>query len=161
MAEAQRSYRWRKSELGSCNCFCVFSWWQVTSFCKWLVGGGEETTGVWCSVKKSESSALLQLLWHFPYNENLTRALNTTSLKWCLPSTDAIGGEKKNSRMCMKVHGSHMQVCFIEIHQVFAKKSDTFLNNENLTRALNTISLKYCLPSTDAIDRWEKIHAFI
>ena len=27
---------------------------------------------------------------HFPYNDNPTRALNTTSLKCCLPSTDAI-----------------------------------------------------------------------
>ena len=27
---------------------------------------------------------------HFPYNENPTRALNTTSLKCCLLSTDAI-----------------------------------------------------------------------
>ena len=40
--------------------------------------------------KKSESSELLQAFCHFPYNENLTRALNTNSLKWCLPSTDAI-----------------------------------------------------------------------
>ena len=27
---------------------------------------------------------------HFPYNESPTRALNTTSLKYCLPLTDAI-----------------------------------------------------------------------
>ena len=27
---------------------------------------------------------------HFPYNENPTRALNSTSLKYCLPSTDSI-----------------------------------------------------------------------
>ena len=40
--------------------------------------------------KKSESSALLQSFCHFPYNENPTRALNTTSLKCCLPSTDVI-----------------------------------------------------------------------
>ena len=37
--------------------------------------------------KKSEPSAPLQLFQHFPYNENLTRALNTTSIKCCLPST--------------------------------------------------------------------------
>jgi hypothetical protein len=36
-----------------------------------------------------------------------------------------------------------------------------FSNNENPTRALNTTSLKCCLPSTDAIDRREKIHACI
>ena len=29
-----------------------------------------------------------KLFHHFPYNENLMRALNTTSLKCCLPSTD-------------------------------------------------------------------------
>ena len=33
--------------------------------------------------------------------------------------------------------------------------------NENLTRALNTTSLKSCLSSTDAIDRQEKIHACV
>ena len=32
---------------------------------------------------------------HFPYNENPTRALNTTSLKCCLPSTDAIKRRRK------------------------------------------------------------------
>ena len=32
---------------------------------------------------------------HFPYNENLTRALNTTSLKCYLPSTDAIHNLKE------------------------------------------------------------------
>ena len=32
---------------------------------------------------------------HFPYNENPTRALNTTSLKCCLPSTDGITSRKK------------------------------------------------------------------
>ena len=36
-----------------------------------------------------------------------------------------------------------------------------FSYNENLTRTLNTTSLKCCLPSTDAIDRWEKVHACI
>ena len=33
--------------------------------------------------------------------------------------------------------------------------------NENPTRALNTTSLKCCLPSIDAIDRREKIHTWI
>jgi hypothetical protein len=73
--------------------------------------------------EKSESSALLQSFHHFPYNENLTRALNTTSLKCCLPSTDTIDRWEKNSHMRMKVQGCLMQACFIEIHQVFAKKS--------------------------------------
>ena len=34
-----------------------------------------------------------------------------------------------------------------------------FSNNGNPTSVLNTISLKCCLPSADAIDRQEKIHA--
>jgi hypothetical protein len=37
-----------------------------------------------------------------------------------------------------------------------ARRSDTFLTNGNLTRALNTTSLNSCLPSTDAIDRRKK-----
>jgi len=45
--------------------------------------------------KNSESSALLQSFCHFTYNENPTRALNTTSLKCCLPSTDAIDRREK------------------------------------------------------------------
>ena len=32
---------------------------------------------------------------HFPYNENMTRALNPTSLKCSLPSTDAIDRREK------------------------------------------------------------------
>ena len=32
---------------------------------------------------------------HFPCNEKPTRALNTTSLKCCLPSTDAIGNNPR------------------------------------------------------------------
>jgi hypothetical protein len=36
-----------------------------------------------------------------------------------------------------------------------------FPYNENPTRALYTTLLKYCFPSTDAIDRREKIHAFV
>ena len=34
-------------------------------------------------------------LCHFPYNENPTIALNTTSLKCCLPSTDAVDRREK------------------------------------------------------------------
>ena len=45
--------------------------------------------------KKSQSSALLQSFRHFPYNENPTIALNTTSFKCSLPSTDSIEGRKK------------------------------------------------------------------
>ena len=65
---------------------------------------------------------------NFPYNGNPTRELNTTALKYCLPSNDAIDS-RENSRMRVWVQGHFMQVSFIEIHQVFAKKkrSDTFL----------------------------------
>ena len=60
---------------------------------------------------------------HFPYNENPTRALNTTSLKCCLPSTDTIKRQEKiHACIHMKIQGCLMQACFIEIHQVFAKK---------------------------------------
>ena len=45
--------------------------------------------------KKPESSVLLQSFSHFSYNENPTRALNSSSLKCCLPSTDPITGGKK------------------------------------------------------------------
>ena len=55
------------------------------------------------------------------YNENSTRALNTTSLKCCLPSTNTIDREEKNSLMSMKVQGRHMQGLFIEIPR-FLKK---------------------------------------
>ena len=34
---------------------------------------------------ESESAALLQSFHQFPYNENPTRALNTITLKCCLP----------------------------------------------------------------------------
>lgn len=34
-----------------------------------------------------------------------------------------------------------------------------FLCNEKQMRALRTTSLKRCVSMTDAIDRWEKIHA--
>ena len=47
------------------------------------------------SPKKSESSGLLQSFRHFPYNENPTRALKTTSLIYCLPSTDAIDRQEQ------------------------------------------------------------------
>ena len=56
---------------------------------------------------------------HFPYNENPTRALNTTSLKYCLSSTDAVDRRGKNSRMRMKIQGRLMLTRFIEIHQSF------------------------------------------
>ena len=44
---------------------------------------------------KFDAVALLQSFRHFPNNANPTRALNTTSLKYCLPWTDAIGRREK------------------------------------------------------------------
>ena len=61
------------------------------------------------------------------YNEIPMRAPNTTSLKCCLPSTDTIESREKNSRLRMKVNGSLIQVRFIKIHQVFAKKKGRML----------------------------------
>ena len=66
----------------------------------------------------------------FPYNENPTRALKTTSFKCCLPSTDAIDRWKKNSCMRMKIQGCLMQARFTEWNPpgfCKRKKPDTFL----------------------------------
>ena len=49
-------------------------------------------------------------------NENPTGSLNTTSLKCCMPSTDAIDRWKKNSRVPIRVQGRLMQAHFIDIH---------------------------------------------
>ena len=62
-----------------------------------------------------------KLFPHFPYNEN-PRALNTTSFKCCLQSTDAIDRWGKNTCMHIKDQGCLMQVHFIEIHQGFTKR---------------------------------------
>jgi hypothetical protein len=55
----------------------------------------------------------------FPYHENLTRALNTTSLKFCLPSTDTIDRWGKNSRIAYE--GSSLPHG-IALHEGFRKK---------------------------------------
>ena len=52
-------------------------------------------------ITEREYTAWKRLRWkpkssrHFPYNENLTRELNTTSLKYCFPSSDAIDRQEK------------------------------------------------------------------
>jgi hypothetical protein len=71
---------------------------------------------------KCEKFAGAMLFHRFPYNKNLMRALNTTSLKCCLPSADAINRQEKNLHIHMKVQGRLMEVRFFKIHQVFAKK---------------------------------------
>ena len=59
-----------------------------------------------------------KLFRHFSYNENPKRALHTTSMKCCLPSTDAIDRREKFTH-----------AYFIEIHQVFAKKKKKKFGN--------------------------------
>ena len=59
----------------------------------------------------------------FPYNENLTWAQHyltqmVLAINWCYWQLG------KNLCMRMKVQGRLMQVCFIEIHQVFAKENN-------------------------------------
>ena len=44
---------------------------------------------------------------HFPFNENPTRALNTTSLKCCLPSADAIDRREKITRAYKGLRSPH------------------------------------------------------
>ena len=57
----------------------------------------------------------------FSYNENPTRALNTASLKCCLPLTDSIDRREEFTH-AYKGQGPLMQAHFIEIRQVFAKR---------------------------------------
>ena len=59
----------------------------------------------------------------FAYNENPTKALNTNSLKWYLPSNGATDRREK-------VHACVGQFkLFVEIHQVFAKKKVGYFFN--------------------------------
>ena len=74
-------------------------------------------------------STLWWLFDHVVYNGNLTRSQNTTSIKCCFPSSDAIYRQEKNSGMCMKVQGHLMRVYLIEIHKVFANKKVRFFSN--------------------------------
>ena len=55
-------------------------------------------------LEQFDAVALLQSFRHFPYNKNLTRALNTTWLKCCLLSPETI----HSSCMHMKVQGCLM-----------------------------------------------------
>ena len=89
--------------------------------------------------KKSESSTLLQSLRHFPYNENLTRAQNTISLKCCLPSNNAIDRRAKihaclwRFRVASSKHASLQSTRFLQKQ----KWSDTLLQSgmyKNTTR---------------------------
>ena len=63
-----------------------------------------------------------KLFHNFSYNENPTRAITLPHSNAVCHQLMLLTGEEKNSLMCIKVHGHLVQVCFIEIHQVFAKK---------------------------------------
>ena len=79
---------------------------------------------------KFDAVALLQLFCPFPYNENPTRALNTYITEMLLAITWRYWQMGKNLCISMKVQGHLVQVRFIEIHQVCAKKkSNTFLTD--------------------------------
>ena len=91
-----------------------------------------------------------------PYNENPTRALKTTSLKCCLPSTDATDRREIFKFAHESSQSPHVSALHWNPPGFRKKKVGYFSNNENPTRALNNTSLKCCLPSTDAIERWKK-----
>jgi hypothetical protein len=65
---------------------------------------------------------------HFPYNENSTIALNTTSLKFCLPSTDAIDSLEKKSHMRVKVKGRLIKRASLKSTR-FSQKSVGYISN--------------------------------
>ena len=73
--------------------------------------------------------------WVFGYNPEpfifltMTRALNTTSLKCCLPSTDAIDKGKKLHAGVLRVKVALFKRASFEIPQVFAKKKVEYFSN--------------------------------
>ena len=136
-------------------------------------GGGANclltTTPVSCAAQHHvgdgghQCSAFLWLFDPVVYNENPRE-------HWTLPHSNAachqlkLLKDGKNSHMRMKAKCCLIQTRLIEIHQASTRKtrSDTFLTMKiNPTRALNSTSLKYCLPSTGAIDRHEKIYVCV
>ena len=113
----------------------AFAWADISWYQKIKEPGKPQESGF--SPKNSESCVLLQLFRHFLYNENPTTALNNTSLKWCLPSTDAI-----DRRMRMEVQGRTHESALHWIPPGFRKKkrSDTFLT-EKYARFLQLLVL--------------------
>ena len=85
--------------------------------------------------KKSESSALLQSFRHFPYNDNPTTVLNTTSLKCCLLSTDTI---ERREKFTYASEGSRSPRAsrFIRKFTRFSKKNLGYLFNRLIYGAL-------------------------
>ena len=85
----------------------------VESSMSWVYGYNSET----------------KLFHHLPYNENLMRVLNTTSLRYCFAINWCYWQVGNNSYMLMKVQGHLMQACFIEIHQIFVRKKVRYYSN--------------------------------
>ena len=117
---------WRRLSVRKVSDLFAKTWWQRRNVVGLLFGAW---LPLWCVL--------------VVYNENPTRALSTTSLKCCLPWTEAIDRREKNSCMLMKVQG-------IEIHQVSAKRKirwDTFLTDLHRSTSLNSIFIRRCLVS--------------
>ena len=86
-------------------------WWQVLGY------GYDQETKSFC---------------HFPYKENLTRALNTTSLKYWLPSTDAIDRREKFTYAYEGWRSPHISALHWNSPGVRKERSDTFLTEHCL-----------------------------
>ena len=84
---------------------------------------------LWCSWSRGHclcspmSPGCTDTTWNpsFSLKWKCDKSTKHYSLKCCLPSSDTIDRQEKFT--CMKVQGCLMQACFIEIHQVFAKKN--------------------------------------
>ena len=82
---------------------------------------------------------------HFAYNENPTRALNTTSLKCCLPSTDAIDRrEKIHACVLMFKVVSCTRASLKSINYSQKKRSDTFLTEKYIICPTMVAGQIYC-----------------
>ena len=83
------------------------------------------------NTSKFDAVALLQSFRHFPCNEKSTRALHTTSLKCCLPATDAINRREKIHACALRFKvGSCKRAKLWSIRCSNKKKrSDTFLTD--------------------------------
>ena len=77
--------------------------------------------------KTSESSAQFLLFHQFPYNENPTRALNITSLKFCLPSNDAIDRWEEIHAGVWRFNVAYRKRVSLKFNRFSQKKSDIFL----------------------------------
>ena len=99
---------------------------------------------------------------NFPYNENPKRPLNTTSLKCCLPSTDAIDRrEKIHECVWRSKFASRKRTSLISIRFPQKKKitSDTFL-----TEWYKLVSLEVSEPHVMCGSRstcWETVYGIL